>query len=230
MPGVIFDLDGTLIDSYGAHFKAWIEIAGDLGHALSEPEFAKSFGRKNEPIIEELHGFVGLAVPDAGGVQAIADRKESLYRSHVGGGDFPDMDGAVELVGGLQAHGWVTAIGSSAPRINVDFALQHFQMLGVVFDAVACGCDVTRGKPEPDVFLHAAELLKMPPSACIVIEDAAAGIEAGHRAGMVTVGIASRGRTREELSDAHQVIDEMHEICPASLADLLASAERRGRP
>jgi beta-phosphoglucomutase len=227
MPCVIFDLDGTLIDSYGAHFKAWIEIAAELGHDLSEREFARSFGRKNEPIIEELHGFVGKPVPEKAGVQAIADRKESLYRGHVGGDAFPDMDGAVELVKALQGAGWRTAIGSSAPRINVDFATDRFRVLGIAFDAVACGCDVARGKPEPDVFLHAAELLKLPASECIVFEDAAPGIEAGHRAGMVTVGIASRGRTRAELSEAHHVIDALDEHCPASLAKLLVSAQRR---
>ena len=221
MPGVIFDLDGTLIDSYGAHFKAWISIADELGHALTEPEFAASFGRKNEPIIAELYGFVGVPVPDDAAVDAIAERKETLYRGHIGGDAFPEMDGAVELVHALQAAGWGIAIGSSAPRINVDFALERFTALGVDFDAVACGCDVVNGKPAPDVFLLAAERLSCETQNCIVFEDAAPGIEAGHRAGMVTVGIASTGRTRAELAEAHHVIDALHEHCPDSLRALL---------
>ncbi len=221
MPGVIFDLDGTLIDSYEAHFKAWIKVAADIGHTLTEAQFAASFGRKNEPIIAELHEFAGRTVPDEAAVEVIAEHKETLYRGHVGAGLFPAMAGAAALIDGLKAAGWGVAIGSSAPRINVEFALDRFEPLGVTFDAVVCGCDVTRGKPEPDVFLHAADQLGLAPEDCIVFEDAAPGIEAGRRAGMVTVGIASKGRTHEELADADQVINHLNEHYVDSLGALL---------
>ncbi len=221
MPGAIFDLDGTLVDSYRSHFEAWTMLAADLGHDLTEAQFAKQFGRKNEPIIAELHDFIGKPVPSDTAIEALAQRKESAYRDCIGRGDFPFMHGALSLLEALRGAGWSLAVGSSAPQVNIDFAMERFAANGVVFDAIACGCDVPNGKPAPDVFLLAASRLGLDPKACVVFEDATPGIEAGRRAGMPTIGIASTGRTRAELDAATRVIDCFTEVSPALLASLL---------
>jgi beta-phosphoglucomutase len=211
MPAVIFDLDGTLMDSYDAHFESWCHLAGELGHELTEAQFQQQFGRKNEPILAELHEWTGAALPDDAEIERLAQRKEARYREIIGK-DFPVMRGAAELIAMLKDRHWQVAIGSSTPRVNLEFTQARLAKRGVHFDAVACGCDVTRSKPEPDVFLLAAERLGMRPRDCVVIEDAPAGIEAAHRAGMASVGLASKGRTREELAQALCVVDCLTEL------------------
>jgi beta-phosphoglucomutase len=213
MPAVIFDLDGTLIDSYAAHFEAWTSLAAELGHPLTEPEFQRQFGRKNEPILEELHQWAGLPAPDAAAMESLAATKEERFRSIIGP-SFPEMKGAAALIGSLRAAGWRVAVGSSAPRDNIDFCLAKFESSGVYFDAVACGCDVEHGKPAPDVFLLAASRLGVAPGQCVVVEDAAAGVEAAKNAGMGSVGLCSPGRTREELAAADLVVDSLQELNP----------------
>lgn len=213
----IFDLDGTLIDSYNAHFAAWKTVSDEIGHALTETQFQQQFGRKNEPILKELHELAGRAVPTAAQIDQLAQIKETRYRALIGD-TFPEMVGAVLLIHQLQGSGWKVAIGSSAPRCNIDFCVERFQALGVQFDAVACGDDVVHGKPAPDVFLLAASRLGVVPAACVVLEDAVAGIDAARNAKMGSIGVASTGRTRAELSHADRVVDCLSELCPASLA------------
>jgi beta-phosphoglucomutase-like phosphatase (HAD superfamily) len=89
---------------------------------------------------------------------------------------------------------------------------------------VVTGMDVTRGKPDPQVFLIAAERLAVPPARCAVIEDAPAGVAAAHAAGMIGIGLVSTGRTRQSLSAAELVVDRLDEISPAVLRQLI---ERR---
>jgi len=221
---VIFDLDGTLVDSYAAHFHAWTTIAADLGHTLTEPEFQKQFGLKNEPILAELHAWTDSPAPSDEVVAALAAEKERRYRARISD-VFPEMEGAAGLVGMLRDAGWRVAVGSSAPRENIDFCLERFRSIGAEFDAVACGCDVARGKPEPDVFLLAAERLGVNPAACAVVEDASAGIEAARRAGMASVGICSTGRTRDAFAEADHVVDTLTELGPDVFSQLLGRPE-----
>ncbi len=223
MPGVIFDLDGTLVDSYAAHFHAWTSIAEDLGHTLSECEFREQFGLKNEPILAALHAWTGRPAPTQAVVTRLAEEKERRYRGLISD-VFPDMAGARDLIALLRGAGWSLAVGSSAPRENIDFCLDRFRAIGVAFDAVACGCDVARGKPEPDVFLLAADRLGTAPEECVVVEDASAGIEAARRAGMASVGLCSTGRNREALRAADHVVDALAELGPEVFGRLL---ERR---
>lgn len=213
----IFDLDGTLIDSYIPHFTAWKSVSNEIGHRLTESQFQQQFGRKNEPILKELHEFAGRPAPTSEQIDQLAEAKETRYRSLIGD-TFPEMPGAVSLIHQLQQSGWKIAIGSSAPRGNIDFCVERFKSLGVDFDAVACGDDVEHGKPAPDVFLLAAARLGVEPRGCVVLEDAVAGIDAARNAEMGSIGVASTGRTRAELSHADRVVDCLTELCPASLA------------
>lgn len=220
---VIFDLDGTLIDSYQAHFKAWTSVAAEIGLALTEPQFQDQFGRRNEPILMELHELAGKPPPTPARIDTLAEIKETRYRAMIAAA-FPEMPGATELIGQLKQAGWKVAIGSSAPRPNIDFCIERFNRLGAEFDAVACGDDVAHGKPAPDVFLLAASRLGVSPEACVVLEDAPVGIEAAHRAGMGSVGVCSRGRTRAELAEAGVVVERLSELTPERLASLCGAA------
>lgn len=213
MPAAIFDLDGTLVDTYDAHFAAWRSMAQQIGHSLSEEQFRHQFGRKNDPILAELHEFAGKPLPDKEAIALLAEQKEELFCSELGDRD-PCMPGVARFVSDLRGAGWGIGVGSSAPPGNIAFLLSRLQDAGVMFDAVACGDDVENGKPAPDVFLLAAERLGVPPASCVVVEDAAAGIEAARRAGMAVVGMCSRGRTREELAEADCVVERFDELNP----------------
>ena len=129
------------------------------------------------------------------------------------------MPGGLELLAGLHAAGFRLALGSSAPPENVELVIERLE-LGRWLDAVVTGRDVTRGKPDPQVFLLAAERLGVPPARCVVIEDAPVGIAAARAAGMAAVALASTGRTRESLAAADLVIDRLDELSPERLRRL----------
>lgn len=215
----IFDLDGTLFDTFEEHFDSWGQVCAEHGVALTPAQFAWSFGRRNEEIIPALWKEAGLPPPSGAALHAIAERKEELFRDR-----FVTrpriMRGAPELLTALRAVGWKLGAGSSAPPANVEAFLAALSR-GSAFDRCVSGADVTHGKPHPEVFLKAAERLQVPPSACIVFEDAPPGVEAARRAGMRCVAIVSRGRTRAELADADLLIDDFFAVTPESLDALL---------
>ena len=217
--GAIFDIDGTLVDSYDAHFEAWRETLAEEGIAYDLQAFSRDFGRRNPEIIGELWNREGRDVPTASEIDRVAERKELRFREIIRA-SFPEMRGASDLMRDLHAAGWRVAVGSSAPRANVSLSIDLLGTAPVV-DAAVAGEDVGRGKPEPDVFLRAAELLGLEPVKCIVIEDARPGVEAARRAGMPAVAIASKGRTHEELAEARLVIDTLEEISPGRLEEII---------
>jgi len=133
------------------------------------------------------------------------------------------MPGVMELLRALAKAGFGLAIGSSAPPENIEVVLDRLQA-HALFDAVVSAADVTRGKPDPQVFLTAAARLRIPPERCVVVEDAALGVEAAKAAGMATVGFISTGRTRESLAAADLVVDRLSDLSPAVFEQLL---ERR---
>ena len=190
---VLWDLDGTLVDSADYHWQSWRDTAAAEGIQLTYEQFLRSFGQKNDRI---LRGWLGDDTP-ADRIQRIGDAKEAEYRRLALEHGLTALPGATAWVARLRGAGWRQAIASSAPRANVDVMLRA---LGVVdaFEAIVSAEDVTAGKPDPRVFLTAAERLGVPPERCVVVEDAAAGIEAARRAGMRTVGVS---RTERLTSD-----------------------------
>jgi beta-phosphoglucomutase len=120
---------------------------------------------------------------------AYVDRaKEECYREHIEHDGIAFLPGVAEWIQRFQAAGWKQAVASSAPPENVA-AIAHALHLHDTFGALICGADVERGKPDPDIFLAAAQRLNVEPHNCLVIEDAANGVEAAHRAGMKAIGV-----------------------------------------
>jgi beta-phosphoglucomutase len=214
---VIFDMDGVLVDSYHAHLKSWQRIASEEGLTLSEADFARTFGRTSREIIAEYWGGRGYRNAD---VAALDDRKEAAFREILAA-DFPVMPGATELLRSLRQSGFALAVGSSGPPENVALVLDRLEARPL-FGAVVTGTDVTRGKPDPQVFLLAAERLGVAAGRCAVVEDAPPGVEAAHAAGMTSIGFASTGRPRASLSQAHLVIDSLAEVSPEALRELIS--------
>ena len=134
------------------------------------------------------------------------------------------MPGAVELIDVLHEAGFALGVGSSGPPENIALTLE---MLGRAenFAAVVTGIDVTRGKPDPQVFLLAAERLGLAPQACAVVEDAPQGIEAANRAGMASIALTGTA-TREALSHADLVVDRLDELTPQRIGELIEGGAR----
>lgn len=219
---VIFDMDGVLIDSYHAHYQSWCVVASEEGIDFSRELFDRTFGRTSREIIRDVWG--RRAATDER-VALLDDRKETAYREIIAR-DFPAMPGAGELIDALAGAGFKLAIGSSGPPENVALVLSRLQRERL-FAAVVSGADVVRGKPDPAIFLLAAQRMGVPPERCAVIEDAPLGIAAARAAGMAAIGLASTGRQRDQLSAADAVFDSLNEITPEIIERLLAVAAER---
>lgn len=181
---VIWDLDGTLIDSSSHHWEAWRAVMQEERFHFTHEQFVEDFGKRNDEI---LRFRLDANLSDAD-LHRIALRKEELYRETVKTKGIDLLPGAQFWLEYLHANDWAQALGTSAPRGNIETI---FDVLGLhrFFAAVSSSEDVAHGKPHPDVFLAAARKLNIEPRHCVVIEDAPAGIEAGQRAGMKTIGV-----------------------------------------
>jgi HAD superfamily hydrolase (TIGR01509 family) len=202
--GVLWDLDGTLIDSGEQHYSAWHDTLASRGHDHSREEFGRFFGRRNDVILRALFGDT-LAPGEA---ETIADEKEERYRHLVRAGGLELLPGARGWLERLREQGFRQALATMAPAANVAVVIE---VLGLedLLDASAAAEDVRRGKPDPGIFLEAARRIAVLPRRCIVVEDAPAGLEGARRAGMRTVGI---------LSDHHPGLEA--DVVVSSLADL----------
>ncbi|MAB72644.1 MAG: hypothetical protein CMJ54_09075 [Planctomycetaceae bacterium] len=218
-PAAIFDLDGTLIDTYDAHHAAWRTACAANGIELTPAMFAWSFGRTNPAIIRRFWADEGRAEPDDGTMERVAEAKETDFRTELDR-SFPAMPGVPELIAGLRERGVAVAIGTSAPRENLELAVDRLGIADLI-DASVCGGEVTLGKPDPEVFLLAAKRLGVPPDRCVVVEDAGAGIDAAQAGGMSSIGIVSTGRTDAELAHADLVVDRFDVLRPADFLRLL---------
>ena len=212
---VIFDMDGVLVDTYRAHYESWRAMARSEGLQFTEEEFARTFGRTSREIIAH---FWGAGYSDAE-VAALDDRKEAAFRAIIAA-DFPAMPGVRELLQTLHEERFKLAVGSSGPPENVELVMDRLGRRQW-FDVLVTATDVTRGKPDPQVFLIAAERLGIPPERCAVVEDAPPGIAAAVAAGMTAVGLASTGRTRGSLGEAAAVVDSLRELSPEFFRGLI---------
>jgi HAD superfamily hydrolase (TIGR01509 family) len=181
---VLWDLDGTLVDSGDYHWQSWRGTLDAENIGLTYEQFLASFGQKNDRI---LRGWLG-ADAAADRIERIADAKEAEYRRLAREGGLAPLPGAADWVARLKREGWRQAIASSAPRLNVEVMLEACG-LAPFFDAIVSAEDVTAGKPDPQVFQTAAARLHASADRCIVVEDAAVGIEAARRAGMRCIGV-----------------------------------------
>ena len=215
---VIFDMDGVLVDSYRAHFESWLAMAHECGFEFTERQFAATFGRTSRDIIAH---FWGEGLSDER-IAEMDGRKEALYRKSISA-DFPVMDGARELIRALHEEGFKLAVGSSGPPANVAVTMKGLA-LEDCFAATVSGMEVTAGKPDPQVFLKAAEKLGVAPERCAVIEDAPAGVEAARRAGMAAIAITGTAPREELAQRAHFVVESLRQLSVEIIARLI----RRG--
>lgn len=191
----IFDLDGTLVDNMGHHELAWVEFFRRKGHDV-DLEYLKAYmsGKTATDVVRHI---LGQSLTEAQ-VAAYAAEKEVLYREMYKPHLAP-LPGLVEFLDRGRTAGIRFMIGSAAIRANIDFVLEGLG-LADAFDGIVCAGDISRSKPDPEVFLKAAALEGVDPRDCIVFEDAKAGLEAARRAGMRAV-LLETGYDAHELRE-----------------------------
>lgn len=218
--GVIFDLDGVLVDSAWAHRQAWYDLAAREGLEMSDEFFSDTFGMQNDTIIPMLRPEVTEQE-----MERMAQWKEKRYRELIR--SRPELaEGVDALLHDLRAHGFKLAIGSSAPKENVDvfWVAAH---LDRTMQARVTKERVRTGKPSPETFLKAAEELDLPAGRCAVVEDAVHGVQAGKAAGMPVAAVTTT-RSRAELmqAGADRVVDSLAELAASDFVALLGSPTR----
>ncbi len=202
LPAVIWDMDGVLVDSAELHLAAWQQTFSQRGVDFSRDDFHRTFGMVNKDIIAFKLGDVAADL-----TKAIGHEKEEAFRNLVRQSHIQPLPGAAPLIESLFSQGVPMALATSAPRANAEL------ILGLVgfsrfFQAVVSEEDVTRGKPDPQPFLLAAERLDIPPDKAAVIEDAPAGLAAARAGGMKSIGVAT-SHNRTQLAAADLVVDSL---------------------
>lgn len=179
---LLFDLDGTLIDTDHLHFAVFRDLLAEAGHAI-DPRF----------YLDAIHGQMNAAIfsrlmPDADPV-AMSNRKEAAFRDRLSG-SVPPMAGAVDLLARARAQGWGLAVVTNAPRANAAAMLNAIGLTDA-FDTLVIGEECTAGKPDPAPYATAMARLGVPPADCIAFEDSPSGIRSARAAGAMTIGVRS---------------------------------------
>jgi len=185
--GVIFDFDGVIVDSHAAHMKAWKEVLLSKGKTLSDADL--SFVREGAKREEILRHFLGELSPEQ--IASYGVEKDKLFQANAR--ELKLVPGFTGFLLQLDSAALPSAVATSGSRSRVEQTLENLN-LGKRFRAVVTGNDVERGKPDPDLFLLAAQALQIDPSRILVCEDAVAGVLAAKTAGMKCVGITANGR------------------------------------
>lgn len=209
---VIWDLDGVIIDSADEHRRAWQRLAREEGVPFTDADFWATFGKRNDAILAEKWGPLSAAE-----AQILADRKEAYFRELIRETVAP-LPGAMELMRELHEAKYAQALASSTPIENIQL-ISDALGLERYLSVLVSGETVLHGKPAPDIFLKAASKLGIPPQLCLVIEDAVAGVEAAHAAGMRCISVAGE-RDLPGLRKAELMVKTLKEVGLAQIEAL----------
>lgn len=186
---VLWDMDGTLINSEELHWIAWRDTMAKEGFVITREQFLSTFGQRNDSIIPTILGSAATAER----IGRIGQAKEERYRQLVRQQGIAFEPGIATWLRRLKEEGWLQAIASAAPRANIDAILEALSV-NDIFQGIVAAEDVHRGKPDPEVYLLAAARVGVAAARCIVVEDAVAGIEGARRAGMRSIGVSHNGK------------------------------------
>ena len=216
--GVVFDLDGLLVDSERVQAISFNIVLARYGIRLDDESFARLVGTST------WQNFVDLkqAYPQiAEDVARIIARKDEVYADLVPR-EMTAMPGAIPLVQALALANVPLAVASSSGREDILASLRAVGLAGLL-TRVASGVEVPRSKPAPDVYLAALDLLGLPASACVALEDAGPGVEAATAAGLACLAVPNRfTRGRHDFTRAVAVVDSLERVTPAMLARMAA--------
>jgi len=213
--GILFDMDGVLIDSYRAHWLSWVDTCGRRGIPITKDLYAMLFGRPFRGFVEAL---CDAPLSEEDFTTWYRD-KELVYREIIES-DFPEVPGASELIHALDAEGYRIGIATSGPRENVNCLLRLLPGAHLVKATVSAD-EVERNKPHPDVFLACARELGVPPEACVVIEDSIHGLAGARAAGMGTIALTGTCAAEQLHGQADLVVDCLTKLAPAHVESVI---------
>jgi HAD superfamily hydrolase (TIGR01509 family) len=197
---ILWDMDGTIIDTKESHYKAWNTILKEQGFVLDRDVYDANFGRNTQAILPLMLGFD----PEREFAQKLLRQKEALFRE-MAPRETQLIPGVGDWLRFARERRIPQAVASSGSLRNIQAMLENFNLLDY-FDALVPGAQLP-AKPEPEIFLKAARKLNTPAAGCLVIEDSLAGVKAGRRAGMSVIAVAT-SHPRWKLSFADLVLDD----------------------
>ncbi len=211
----IFDMDGVIIHSNPFHKVALHQFCEKYGYHLTEDELRnRIYGRTNKQWITNLFG--RALSPEE--LHFYAEEKEGMFRELMKD-DMKPLAGLDQFLEKMNRQKLARAIGTSAPRSNVDFVMAKTN-LSSYFPTILDDSFVEHGKPNPEIYLKCAAALGYQPNRCVVFEDSISGVTAGRAAGAKVVGVATT-HTHEELAETDYIIDDFTDLDPAQLISIL---------
>ena len=199
---VIFDLDGTLLDNNSYHLQSWLEYLNAIGRTISEEEYnANINGRTNKDVIQYIYN---RQMPEEEILKYTLE-KEALYRKLYKPFIKP-LSGLIDFLEVLKNKGIPMAIATSGIQPNIDFMFEEVP-IKQYFTEVVNSSHISKGKPDPEIYLKVASLLQISPKNCLVFEDAVVGIKSAKAAGMKVIAVATT-QPKEELLLADVIIDD----------------------
>jgi beta-phosphoglucomutase len=203
--GVIFDMDGVVVDNHRFHFKAWMEFAQKYKFPLDTQIYRDKFnGKTNADLFTMIFGDITPAQ-----IKSYADEKEGLYKE-LYASEMKTHKGLIDFLDYLSKKKIKVALGTSAPPENVDFTLDGLT-IRKYFPVIVDGSMVSKGKPDPQVYQLCCSRLGLDPKNCVVFEDALLGLEAGERAGCKIVAVATSHEVYELKSKTENIIFDFTE-------------------
>lgn len=216
--GLIFDLDGTMINNMEFHKIAWKQMLNKLGLSWTDEQVRPHLFGTNAEIYRRIFGDVFTADE----IERNSEEKEQTYRD-IYKDHLRPVDGLSHLLDKVKAdERFKLAIGTSAPKKNVEFVLDGLDIRSH-FSVVVTADDVVNGKPHPETFLKASRLLNIPPEKCLAFEDVSKGVQAARSAGMKSVVITTTHPKNdfESVSGIVKIIDSYNEISVSEIEEFL---------
>ncbi len=193
---VIFDMDGVIYDTEAFYLKHWIQVFNQYGYDMTKDIYVKAMGRGRKKVKEYFKSIYGEDLP----IDEMYIKKDKLLFDSIKSNEVPLKLGALDLLKYLKSKNIKTALATSAKRERLNVQLKESPIVQY-FDTIVCGDDVVNSKPNPEIFLKAAGIIKVVPEKCIVIEDSEAGIKAAYDGKMIGFHV-------EDLKEADDNIKE----------------------
>jgi beta-phosphoglucomutase family hydrolase len=206
MAAVIFDMDGTLIDSTEADYLAWKRTFADYGIELTYPDYFPLLGKRSSDVATSV-----LHLNEEKAAEAL-QKKADYFTEIITQNGINTIPHALDFVAAVRARKLKIALATSSRKSKMKLVLERTGLLPF-FDVLVSGDEVINGKPAPDIFLMAAERLGVEPAGCLVVEDAVNGVLAAKRAGMQCLAITTT-HAADQLHDADMVVDSFANLVP----------------
>ncbi|WP_352404768.1 HAD family hydrolase [Sporanaerobacter acetigenes] len=205
MKGIIFDMDGVIVDSEPLHFKLEKEILEEFGGAIDRKEHESFVGTTDY----KMWGIFKERFNLEPSIEELVELKKKRFQQNID--KIQLMDNILDFIKFLQYKGYILALASSNNKKTVDLIVDNFK-LDKYFKVIISGEEVLNGKPDPEIFLKAASAMNLKPEDCLVIEDATNGIIAAKAAGMKCIAIRNKNSGNQDLSEADTIIDNFKEL------------------